>query len=37
MGMKNLEESRPDSTKDWLNETKRFEKLESQLSMKWKN
>ena len=27
MGMENLEESRPDFTKNWLNEKEHFEKL----------
>ena len=37
MGMKNLEESRPGFTKTCLHEKKHFEKLASEVSMKWKN
>ena len=37
MGMKNHEESRPGFTKNWPNEKKLFEKLASEVSMKWKN
>ena len=35
--MKNIEESRPDFTKNWLNEKNHFEILASEISMKWKN
>ena len=34
MGMKNLEESRLNFTKNWLNEKKHFEILASEISMK---
>ena len=37
VGMKNLEESRPDFTKNCFNEKKHFEILASEVSMKWKN
>ena len=36
MGRKDLEESRPGFTKNWLNEKKHFEKLASEVSMEWK-
>ena len=36
MGMKNLEESRPDFTKNWPNEKKHFENLASEISMSQK-
>ena len=37
MDIKNLEESKPDFAKNWLNEKKHFEILASEMSMKWKN
>ena len=33
--MKNLEESRPDFTKSWLNEKKHFKILAFEISMRW--
>ena len=37
VGIKNLEENRPELTKNWLNEKKRFEIFASEISMEWKN
>ena len=37
MGIKNLEESRPDFTKNWLNKKRHFETLASEISMRWEN
>ena len=37
MGMKNLEESRPGFMKNWLNEKQYFEKVTSEVPVKWKN
>ena len=34
VGMKNLEDSKPCFTKNWLNEKKHFEKLASEVSMR---
>ena len=35
--IKNLEKSRPDFMKNWLSEKESFEKLKSELFMKWEN
>ena len=35
--MKNLEESKPHFTNKWLNEKEYFEKLKTEVFMKWEN
>ena len=37
VGMKNLEETRPDFSNTWRSEKNHFETLVSEISMNWKN